>query len=71
MSLGHLLGAFDNIVLTQERVASRVDYARVSTADQNPRLQHDALKLAGCDRVFTDKASGAASDRPELAAALD
>jgi DNA invertase Pin-like site-specific DNA recombinase len=43
----------------------------VSTADQNPQLQHDALKLAGCDRVFTDKASGAASDRPELAAALD
>jgi DNA invertase Pin-like site-specific DNA recombinase len=48
-----------------------VGYARVSTRDQNPALQIDALTGAGCDRVFTEKASGAQRDRPELRAALD
>ncbi|MFX4450831.1 recombinase family protein, partial [Acinetobacter baumannii] len=31
----------------------------------------DALHAAGCERVFTEKASGAQRDRPELRAALD
>ena len=48
----------------------RVGYARVSTSDQNPELQLDALRRAGCDRVFTEKASGARDDRPELARIL-
>jgi DNA invertase Pin-like site-specific DNA recombinase len=48
-----------------------VGYARVSTRDQNPQSQIDALKGAGCERVFTEKASGANRDRPELKAALD
>lgn len=48
-----------------------VGYARVSTLDQNPALQTDALTGAGCDRLFAEKASGAARDRPELKAALD
>ena len=46
-------------------------YARVSTADQNPALQTDALTAASCDRIFTDHASGARENRPELTALLD
>ncbi|WP_406182552.1 recombinase family protein [Streptomyces sp. NBC_01006] len=48
-----------------------IGYARVSTDDQEAQLQHDALAEAGCVRVFTDKASGKNTDRPELTAALD
>lgn len=48
-----------------------VGYARVSTLEQNPDLQVDALTRAGAVRVFTDHASGATSDRPQLAACLD
>jgi DNA invertase Pin-like site-specific DNA recombinase len=48
-----------------------VGYARVSTAEQDPALQLDALAVAGCWRVFTDHASGSREDRPELVAALD
>lgn len=47
-----------------------IGYARVSTRDQDPALQLDALRQAGCDRVFVDVASGALSQRPELDAAL-
>lgn len=48
-----------------------VGYARVSTQDQDPALQLDALKAAGCEKVFTEKASGAQRERPQLQAALD
>jgi DNA invertase Pin-like site-specific DNA recombinase len=48
-----------------------IGYARVSTQDQNPALQLDALKAVGCDRVFEEKASGAQRERPELKAALE
>ena len=47
-----------------------VGYARVSTLDQKPALQTDALTSAGCERIFTETASGAQRDRPELKAAL-
>jgi DNA invertase Pin-like site-specific DNA recombinase len=45
-----------------------VGYARVSTLDQNPQMQIDALKQAGCERLYVEKASGAHRDRPELKA---
>lgn len=49
----------------------KVGYARVSTKDQEAHLQCDALKEAGCKRIFEEKASGAQRDRPELKATLD
>lgn len=48
-----------------------IGYARVSTMDQNPALQMDALRAAGCGKIFTEKASGSHRDRPQLTAALD
>lgn len=48
-----------------------IGYARVSTVDQNPQAQHEALDDAGATRIFVDHASGARADRPELAACLD
>jgi DNA invertase Pin-like site-specific DNA recombinase len=46
-------------------------YARVSTTDQQPQLQVDALQRAGCYRVITETASGARTDRPTLEQPLD
>lgn len=48
-----------------------IGYARVSTVEQDPALQRDALEAAGCARIFCDRASGAVAERPELDRALD
>jgi DNA invertase Pin-like site-specific DNA recombinase len=52
-------------------VGDLIGYARVSTDDQSLNLQLDALREAGCGRVFQEQASGALDERPELARLLD
>src|SRR5262245_42840451 len=48
-----------------------IGYARVSTQDQTLALQKDALDEVGCERIFTDTASGARAERAALAEALE
>jgi DNA invertase Pin-like site-specific DNA recombinase len=48
-----------------------IGYARVSTDDQDLRLQRTALKEAGCRRLYEEKVSGAKRDRPQLSRLLD
>lgn len=44
----------------------KVGYARVSTPDQKLDRQVDLLEKQGCEKIFTDKASGARESRPGL-----
>jgi DNA invertase Pin-like site-specific DNA recombinase len=47
-----------------------IGYTRVSTHEQRLDLQQDALRDAGCERIFTESVSGAKNERPGLTAAL-
>src|ERR1700682_1885954 len=48
-----------------------IGYARVSTNDQETATQVTALKAAGCERIYREKAPGGRWARPELHRLLD
>ncbi len=48
-----------------------IGYARVSTDEQETTTQESSLKHAGCEKIFSETASGGRWDRPQLARALD
>ena len=56
--------------MTASETGRLIGYARVSTRDQNPNMQIDALKNQGCDPIFVESASGRNLERAELEAAL-
>ena len=53
-----------------EQQTTTIGYARVSTDGQSLQSQTEALHLAGCGRIYSEKMSGAYTDRPQLAKAI-
>ena len=49
----------------------KIGYVRISTQEQSDDLQIDALKNAGCEKMFSDQISGSKADRPGLKEALE
>jgi DNA invertase Pin-like site-specific DNA recombinase len=62
-------GAYEELINPQGDPGC-IAYARVSTAEQDPQLQIDALTAHGCRRLFVERVSSRRKDRPGLAAAL-
>ena len=56
--------------MPENRENMLIGYARVSIFDQNIDLQEDALKKAGCEKIFTDRISGSKKERPGLNEAI-
>ena len=52
-------------------MGDKIGYIRISTADQNPRMQLDALEAAGCLKVYKDTATGTKAARPQWIRCLD
>ncbi len=50
---------------------SIIGYTRVSTTDQNPESQNDALLMAGATKIFSDTYTGTKASRPEFDKALE
>ena len=50
---------------------TKIGYVRCSSSDQNPARQKEILKMAGCEKVFSDMLSGKDRNRPGLQAMLD
>lgn len=49
----------------------KIGYARVSTREQSFDLQLDALRRAGCEKIYQEIVSGAQAIRPQLDLMLD
>ena len=68
-------GALQKVLLYRKHwryfCAMLIGYARVSTSEQETATQVTALKAAGCERIYREKASGGRWDRPELHRLLD
>ena len=57
--------------IADELKETKIGYARVSTGEQSLDLQIEDLQKAGCQKIFTDKASGTKSERPGLKKCLE